>query len=130
MNDRELIVQHLAGQHLTVPADALTAAGDLCGIQSQFYPQALHALRIRGGTGETAGLVKSWTLRGTLHLFPERDLPLFLHAGRTPFLRPCDTLAGDGVVSEARKAYFADCVRERLSDGPALRETLDRKSVV
>ena len=38
MNDRELIVQHLAGQHLTVPADALTAAGDLCGIQSQFYP--------------------------------------------------------------------------------------------
>ena len=124
MNDRELIVQHLAGQHLTVPADALTAAGDLCGIQSQFYPQALHALRIRGGTGETAGLVKSWTLRGTLHLFPERDLPLFLHAGRTPFLRPCDTLAGDGVVSEARKAYFADCVRERLSDGPALREAL------
>ena len=99
MTDRELIARRLAGQHLTAPTDTLTAAGDLCGIQSQFYPQALHALRLRGGTGETEGLVKSWTLRGTLHLFPERDLPLFLHAGRTPFLRPCDTLAGDEVVS-------------------------------
>ena len=124
MTDRELIARRLAGQHLTAPTDALTAAGDLCGIQSQFYPQALHALRLRGGTGETEGLVKSWTLRGTLHLFPERDLPLFLHAGRTPFLRPCDTLAGDEVVSEVRKAYFADCVLERLSAGPALREEL------
>ena len=124
MTDRELIARRLAGQHLTAPTDTLTAAGDLCGIQSQFYPQALHALRLRGGTGETEGLVKSWTLRGTLHLFPERDLPLFLHAGRTPFLRPCDTLAGDEVVSEVRKAYFADCVLERLSAGPALREEL------
>lgn len=124
MTDRELIARRLAGQHLTAPADALTTAGDLCGIQAQFYPQALHALRLRGGTGETAGLVKSWTLRGTLHLFPERDLPLFLHAGRTPFLRPRNTLAGDEVVSEARKAYFADCVLDRLSEGPALREEL------
>ena len=118
MTDRELITRRLAGQHLTAPTDALTAAGDLCGVQSQFYPQALHALRLRGGAGETEGLVKSWTLRGTLHLFPERDLPLFLHAGRTPFLRPRDTLAGDEVVSEARKAYFADRVLERLSAGP------------
>ena len=86
MTDRELIAQRLAGQHLTIPADDLTAAGDLCGVQTQLYRHALHALRIRGGTGETAGLVKSWTLRGTLHLFPERDLPLFLHAGRMPFL--------------------------------------------
>ena len=124
MTDRELITRRLAGQHLTAPTDALTAAGDLCGVQSQFYPQALHALRLRGGAGETEGLVKSWTLRGTLHLFPERDLPLFLHAGRTPFLRPRDTLAGDEVVSEARKAYFADRVLERLSAGPALREEL------
>ena len=124
MTDRELIARRLAGQHLTAPTDALTAAGDLCGIQSQFYPQALHALRLRGGAGETEGLVKSWTLRGTLHLFPERDLPLFLHAGRTPFLRPCDTLAGDEVISEVRKAYFADCVLDRLSAGPALREEL------
>lgn len=124
MTDRELIAQRLAGQHLTIPADDLTAAGDLCGVQTQLYRHALHALRIRGGTGETAGLVKSWTLRGTLHLFPERDLPLFLHAGRMPFLRPRDTLAGDEVVSEARKAYFADCVLDRLSEGPALREEL------
>ena len=124
MTDRELIARRLAGQHLTAPTDTLTAAGDLCGVQSQFYPQALHALRLRGGAGETEGLVKSWTLRGTLHLFPERDLPLFLHAGRTPFLRPRDTLAGDEVVSEARKAYFADRVLERLSAGPALREEL------
>ena len=124
MTDRELIARRLAGQHLTAPTDALTAAGDLCGVQSQFYPQALHALRLRGGAGETGGLVKSWTLRGTLHLFPERDLPLFLHQGRTPFLRPRDTLAGDEVVSEARKAYFADRVLDRLSAGPALREEL------
>lgn len=124
MTDRELIARRLAGQHLTAPADGLTAAAGLCGVQAQFYPQALHALRIRGGTGETAGLVKSWTLRGTLHLFPERDLPLFLHRGRTPFLRPCDTLAGDEVLSEARKAYFADCILQRLSEGPALREEL------
>ena len=123
MTDRELIARRLAGQHLTAPTDAVTAAGDLCGIQTQFYPQALHALGIRGGAG-AAGLVKSWTLRGTLHLFPERDLPLFLHAGRTPFLRPCDTLAGDKAVGGERKAFFAEVVLARLSGGPASREAL------
>ena len=64
----------LRAQYLTENAEAIRVAGDLCGIQSQYAANALHALRIRSESIDMKGLVKSWTLRGTLHLFPEKDL--------------------------------------------------------
>ena len=82
MTEYELKCRRLHAQHLLSPTEPLSAAGGLCGLQAQFLRNAVHALRIRSDTAELAGLVKTWTLRGTVHLLPERDLPLYLrHCG-------------------------------------------------
>jgi len=128
MTVEELKSIQLYRQHLTAPAELRAAARDVLGVQAQFLGNALHALRIRCGafddTEAERGLVKSWTLRGTLHLFDPADLPLFLHEGRTHFLRPCDTMESDGRLSAARKRYFADVIAEAVGEGACEREAL------
>lgn len=115
----------LRGQYLTAPADPLAVCGDLCGIQAQFLSAALHALAIRSdGPVEAERLVKSWTIRGTVHLFAPADLSLFLHKGRTHYLRPVDRMEGDEFITLEHKRAFADLMLERLTDGPCRREDL------
>ena len=120
----EMKIRRLAGQHLLAPADTQTVVKDLCGLQAQFLSHALHGLSIRAGEVNTEGLVKSWTNRGTMHLFCAEDLPLFLHAGRTHFLRSVDTLESDAYISAARKAYFADLIVDAVARGIEEREAL------
>ena len=82
MTMEELLMRRLAGQHLLCPAKAIEVPRDLCGLQAQFLRNAIHALRIRSEEADPAGMVKTWTLRGTVHLVPETDLPLYLqHCG-------------------------------------------------
>lgn len=127
LTQTELKQWRLWAQHLTEKAPAATVAGDLCGIQSQYAANAVHALRIRSETPAMTGLVKSWTLRGTLHLFPEKDLPLYLSEGRTDFF---DTPYGQWryshgcPVSKERMRFFAQVVQEVLSDNPVTRDQL------
>ncbi len=80
---RELKQIRLFRQHLTNPAEKLTVVRDLCGMQAQFFSNAVHALRIRCSDFRAdtlcEGLVKNWTVRGTVHVFAESDLPLFIN---------------------------------------------------
>ena len=124
MTLEELKLRRLAGQHLLAPADTQTVVKDLCGVQAQFLSHALHSLSIRCTDVNTDGLVKSWTNRGTMHLFSVDDLPLFLHEGRTHFLRPVDTLESDAYISADRKTYFADLIVDAVSQGIDEREAL------
>lgn len=117
MTLEELKIRRLAGQHLLSSADTQTVVKDLCGLQAQFLSHALHGLSIRTLKVDTEGLVKSWTNRGTMHLFSVDDLPLFLHDGRTSFLRPVDTLGSDAYISANRKIYFADLIVDAVSQG-------------
>jgi len=124
---RELKQWRLQAQYLTEKADASAVAGNLCGIQSQYAANALHALSIRSNNADMTGLVKSWTLRGTLHLFPAKDLPLYLPEGRCDFF---DTPYGKWryghgcEVTKERMAFFADVVQASLSDSPVTRDQL------
>ena len=120
----EMKIRRLAGQHLLVPADTKTVVKNLCGLQAQFLGHALHGLSIRTDNVNTDGLVKSWINRGTMHLFSIDDLPLFLHEGRTHFLRPVDTLQSDSFINADRKAYFADVILGAVSQGIDEREAL------
>ena len=124
MTLEEIKLRRLAGQHLLAPVDTQTVVKDLCGMQAQFLSHALHGLSIRCTEVNTDGLVKSWTNRGTMHLFSVDDLPLFLHEGRTHFLRPVDTLESDAYISAERKAYFADLIVDAVSQGIDEREAL------
>lgn len=101
----EIRLRRLAVQHLLALADTQTVTKDLCGLQAQFLSHALHGLAIRTGEVNADGLIKSWTNRGTMHLFSVEDLPLFLNEGRSHFLRPVDTMASDSYIGAARKAY-------------------------
>ena len=124
MTLEEIKLRRLAGQHLLVPADTQTVVKDLCGVQAQFLSHALHGLSIRCTEVNTTGLVKSWTNRGTMHLLSADDLPLFLHEGRTHFLRPVDTLESDAYITADRKAYFADLMVDAVAQGIDEREAL------
>lgn len=124
MTLEEIKLRRLTGQHLLTPTDTQTVVKNLCGVQSQFLSHALHGLSIRCDEVRTEGLVKSWTNRGTMHLFSADDLPLFLHEGRTHFLRPVDTLEADAYITADRKAYFADLIVDAVSQGIDEREAL------
>ena len=120
----EIKLQRLRGQHLLQKADTQTVAKDLCGVQSQYLSHALHALAIRCDKVDTANLVKGWTNRGTLHLYAEEDLPLFLYRGRKVNLRPIDTMESDAYISAARKAYFAALILDAIGAGTNERDAL------
>ena len=124
MEREEIILQRLARQHLLQKCDTQTVVKDLCGIQAQFLSHALHGLSIRCKEVCTDNLVKSWTNRGTMHLFSADDLPLFLHQGRTHFLRGVDTLESDAYMSAERKAYFANVITDGITQGIDEREAL------
>ena len=124
MTLEEIKLRRLAGQHLLIPADTQTVVKDLCGVQAQFLSHALHGLSIRCTDVNTDRLVKSWTNRGTMHLFSVDDLPLFLHEGRSHFLRPVDTLEADAFISADRKAYFADLIVAAVAQGIDERDAL------
>lgn len=124
MTLEEIKLRRLAGQHLLTPTGTQTVVKDLCGVQAQFLSHALHGLSIRCDEVNTDGLVKSWTNRGTMHLFSVDDLPLFLHEGRSHFLRPVDTLESDVYISADRKMYFADLIVDAVSQGTDEREAL------
>lgn len=125
MNLQERKARILYGHHLTAPAEQEAVCKDLCGVQAQLLPAALHALSIRTeGPVEPEKLVKSWTIRGTVHVFAPSDLPLFLHEGRTHYLRPVDRMEEDEYITLERKRYFARLILDSLARGLCRREEL------
>lgn len=69
-------------------------------------------------------MVKNWSVRGTMHVFAADDLPLFLHRGRTHYLRGCDRMEGDEQISAQRKRWFAELMLEKIGEGIEAREAL------
>ncbi|MFL5960934.1 MAG: winged helix DNA-binding domain-containing protein [Gaiellaceae bacterium] len=81
-------------------ADQLEAvAGALCGVHAQVQASAELQLAVRitgivqadvrAALWERRSLAKAWTVRGTLHLHPAEELPLWF-AARRAVLRPAD----------------------------------------
>ena len=128
MDIEEIRLRRLAGQHLIAPADTLSVVRDLCGVQAQFMSNALHALRIRSSEPEGDGLVKNWTIRGTVHVFAESDLPLFIRAGDYRKNEWSDpnwwNSRPDWALGPERQRYLSDVVLAALAEGPRTREEL------
>ena len=79
MTDHERRQLLLARQYISAPVDKGTVCGALNGLQAQILSYARHALALRCsaplGADWGDGLVKSWTLQGTMHIFPEGTSP-------------------------------------------------------
>jgi hypothetical protein len=89
--------QLLAGKPATDPVDAVAR---VCGVQAQAAPPARLAVRARTrgrtaadvdrASAETRGVVRTWAMRGTLHMLPTSDAawlvgllgPVFLAKGK------------------------------------------------
>ncbi len=135
MTIEELKLRQLTNQHLITPADKMTVLHDLCGVQAQFMANAMHALKIRcfdyREDSVKDGVVKNWTVRGTVHVFAEDDLPLFIHCnnGRDyrrndwhgeSFWNQRDTWA----LTPERQTYFVNVIMEALQSSALTREEL------
>ena len=127
MTIADLLLHRLHAQHLLSPSS--DPAADLCGMQAQFLRNALHALRIRSHEVYLDDLVKTWTLRGTVHLVPERDLPLYIrHCGTAEDV--CQSgwyqwTAGRGHANPPeRERHFARLMVDAIANGIDDREAL------
>jgi hypothetical protein len=117
------VVRQVCGVHAQVQASAeLQLAARVDGVTQQDVRDALWRERT---------LVKAWTLRGTLHLHPADELPLWFAAKRAVAGEPEDLPAWPdprGVVhppvSVAELAELQQTTREVLAGEPLLREQL------
>ena len=129
MERDELLLRRLHAQHLLTPADSRVVAGGLCGLQAQFLRNAVHALRIRTDAPDVSAMVKTWTLRGTVHLIPEEDLPLYFRLVGTAE-DVCETgwygwVAGRGHANPPeRECELARMMVAAIADGIDTREAL------
>ena len=136
MNTEELKIRQLTNQHLLDPSDKLTVVRDLCGVQAQFFPNAMHSLRIRCNDFDentvSCGLVKNWSVRGTVHVFAESDLPLFIRCNNGEAYRKNEwggyTFWNDGrrvwALTPERQKFFADIIIAAVSERAYTRDEL------
>ena len=136
MTLEELKIRQLTNQYLLEPADKLTVMRDLCGVQAQFMTNALHSLKIRTNDYDEQtvadGLVKNWSVRGTVHVFAESDLPLFIRCNNGADYRknewqgysymknqrPCWALMPE------RQKYLADIIISAVAERAYTRDEL------
>ena len=118
----------LAAQRLSPgsqAADAHEAAASVCGVQAQDLRAAALALRARVPGLERAaiadaGLVRVWTVRGTIHLLPAEDWP-WMHAAVGPrFLARMEQLLAKRGALDLASAVLGDLV-ELIAGRPLTR---------
>lgn len=147
----QVLARRIARSHLVEPAPAerlLDVVRDVGGIHAQVGSAAELSIgaRVEGITQrdvrrelwERRTLVKVWSLRGTLHLHPADELPLWM-AARRAVLGPRESWyegyleppQGEAVLAAIAEALDGRCLlREELADevvrriGPAAREGL------
>lgn len=134
MTETELKIRQLTNQYLITPADKLTVLRGLNGVQAQFMVNALHSMKIRctDYTPETAahGIVKNWTIRGTVHVFAESDLPLYKHCNngstcrRNEWYGYRNIFTGESMLTPERQTYLSNVILESLANGIRTRDEL------
>ncbi|MFL6128040.1 MAG: DNA glycosylase AlkZ-like family protein [Mycobacteriales bacterium] len=147
----QVLAWRLDRQHLTEPAPPVPAPGRqggddrlvslvrrLCGVHAQLASAAEAALWLRtaGAVGPAdvrraltvdRTLVKTWAVRGTLHLLPAADLPRWAAAlGTRSFPRPRSWYRYHGVTAEDMAA-IEQTVPAVLGATPVTRERLARQ---
>ena len=113
----------LKNQYLLSQGPSNEVVAGLIGLQAQYGANAMHALRIRSSdTSDLSGYVKTWSLRGTLHLHRKVDLPLVLYRGSETAFGQMAFL--DGGIACYRGEYFKEIVLSELLQGDRSRDEL------
>jgi hypothetical protein len=124
----QVIARRLARSRLAQPAprdQLVDVVRDVALIQAQVLSAAEIgvATRVRGATAadvryelyERRSLVKTWSLRGTLHLVPADELPLWAAAvaGPAPYWESREWLAANGLTAKSAAALY-DAISDAL----------------
>lgn len=121
----------MARHHLTQRApnnDLARVVGDVGGVQAQVMSAAELQVAVRADCSvqdvraalwKDKKLVKTWLMRGTLHLIPAEDLPLFTAAMHTHWLRTRNAWLAYVQLNEADFTELIDAIGQAL-DGQAL----------
>ena len=131
MNTEELKQIQLSRQYITKNTSKKTVIRTLCGIQCQFLSNAVHSLIIRCNekiSNASLGddIIKNWTIRGTLHMILEEDLPLFKYDDGFYLSNSwLDEFSGGRMwITGERKKYFADYIVKSVAAGIEKRDDL------
>ena len=107
--------------------------GDICGVQAQVmsFAELQIAVRVdcavedvRNALWKRKALVKTWLMRGTLHLARSGDLPVYTAAMRSYTLRNMATWLKYLKVSEPELMKLFDLIGQSLNGTPLTREEL------
>jgi hypothetical protein len=133
MTVEELKQIQLYRQFITNKSDRFTVCRNLNGLQSQFLVNVYYGLKIRCNEEITPqnfgeGLVKNWTVRGTVHSFLKEDLPLFKY-GKERHLNDnfkgyINRFTDAWMITPERQKYFSDFIVKKVSEGICNREEL------
>lgn len=119
-----------------LPDALLSVVSGTCGMQAQVMSAAQLALRVRvpgiliseieRALWQDRVLVKAWSMRGTLHVLPADELPLYVAAlGPYRLLQEQRWMARYG-VDAAAIAAMADAILSVLTDVPLTRRQLSQ----
>ena len=134
MVEEDIKIMRMTNQHLITKTDPFSAIRHICGYQAQFFRNAYHSARIRSHIESSQskwgdGLVKSWSLRNTVHIFDKNDLPLFIRRCLQPE-NVCEStyyhfLCSHGIyIKPERNVFFAQLIVESIKKGIGNRECL------
>jgi len=110
---------------------------DVCGIQAQVLSAAELGIRarvegvsqkdVKDALWKSHTIVKTWCMRGTLHLLASSDLPLYVAALRSKQPEFVRWLQKDGGVTPSEVSSITDGIRKALSNRSLTREELSRE---
>jgi hypothetical protein len=126
----------LARHHLVRRApkkDLARVVGDIGGVQAQVMTAAELQVGVRvdctvddvrAALWKNKRLAKTWLMRGTLHLVPAADLPLFTAAMSARWMRPNNAWLKWTELTESELMTLLEVIGHALVDGPMTREEL------
>ncbi len=135
MTPSALVSERLRSHRLTAPARTVTdAAAHMLAVQSQEFLAGRWALGIRTTGSPTLGtvdrafargeLVRSWPMRGTLHILPARDLHWVLSVTAERQRKQVAARHRELGIDAELLGRVGAAIRERLTDGGRTRAQL------
>jgi len=124
LTQSELLQTVMYNQFLTRKCrNYVELARDMCGIQAQYFNNVFYSIMIRCGeklpSECSLNLVKTWTLRGTLHAISPSDLPIYIAlAEDNAYITKCGIDPGF-LKSFAEEVY--NCIKYGIGDRSTLK---------
>lgn len=132
VNSWRLSRQHLASR--AKRRDLATVVSEVCGIQSQVLSAAELAVHervegitrqdIRDALWKDHSILKTWCMRGTLHLLASNDLPIYVAALKTKLVASKLWLQKNHNISPAEVDQVTHEIGRALEKDPLTREQL------